>query len=498
MVATAMSSWLSSNHKRPNYFSIFRPQDHRLDTLGILAFETAKTMSRLVSLYKSLSDDEIRHLRNNVMKSRAILYLNSEDEGFLLALACAERMEDLDRAANAVARLGLKCSKSGLNRVDQVYRDLKLGYVDFENLNCGFKDMDKVVDKMERLIVSTGNLYSELQALSELEYSERRIDEWKRNANSGLSQHANFDLFEQKISGHRKQVRHLKDVSLWNKSFDKSVDMMARMVYYVYGRICYHFSPYTPDLPTSPRKMITTHRKRLTPYHRHNLRTLFEGSSQDRASRSGPIVPSYRAMPKAAMVRFLSRESRVFMSDDDEMTDFGASLFGDGCRKQSHNKVFQAAPPSTVGGSGLAMRYANVITSVERHMKSGTVIGEQARENLYNMLPASLRRFVKSKLKNARKELEECGGEMSLAEGWRDAVEGIMEWLAPIAHATLAWQSERNLEKQMFDARPTVLLMQTLHYSDLVKTEAAIAEVLVGLSCAFWHEDGRLADDLYS
>lgn len=71
----------------------------------------------------------------------------------------------------------------------------------------------------------------------------------------------------------------------------------------------------------------------------------------------------------------------------------------------------------------------------------------------------------------------------SLAEGWRDALKQIMEWLAPMAHNTINWQLERNLEKTKFDIKPSVLLLQTLHFSDKEKTEAAIADILVGLSC---------------
>ncbi|GAB2272556.1 hypothetical protein Dimus_007377 [Dionaea muscipula] len=512
------------HHKRTNYLSSVFRQD-KSDNLGILAFETAKAMSRLVSLYRSLIDEEVDRLRKRVIKSRGVLYLNSEDEVFLLTLACAERLEDLDRAANAVAGLGLRCSDSGLNQLDQVYRDLKLGYLDVDKLinQTTNKDMDKVVDKMEKLIATTSNLYSELQALSELENSERRIIEWKKlNANSS---DANFDLFDQKIAGQRKQVRHLKEASLWSQSFDKSVTMMARVVYYVYAKICHHFGgcisvSVLPHIPTSSKDHHNNNNnnkpkpRKCPTHHIHPQKQKIKTTS-----RSGPI--NIVSMPKVPLMRFLSRESRIFTGDDDQMDDFEAILFGinnnnkelsSGSQAQSHvklqqqhycsknNKVFQAAPPSTVGGSGLAQRYANVIILVEKYMKAESVIGEQARENLYNMLPTSLRTFVKSKLRNAWKEMEmeedRCGtgGEMALAEGWREAVEGIMEWLGPIAHDTLAWQMERNLEKQGFDAKPTVLLMQTLHYSDLVKTEAAIAEVLVGLSCILWHEQ-RISED---
>ncbi|KAG6396485.1 hypothetical protein SASPL_142636 [Salvia splendens] len=91
--------------------------------LGILAFETAKTMSRLISLYKSISDEEISRLRNDAIRSKGVAFLNSGDEKFLLSLASAERLKDLDHAAAAVARQGKKCFDFGLERFDLVYKE---------------------------------------------------------------------------------------------------------------------------------------------------------------------------------------------------------------------------------------------------------------------------------------------------------------------------------------------------------------------------------------
>lgn len=64
----------------------------------------------------------------------------------------------------------------------------------------------------------------------------------------------------------------------------------------------------------------------------------------------------------------------------------------------------------------------------------------------------------------------------------------VMEILVPVAHDMVRWQAERNLEKQKFETKPTVLLLQTLHYSDLEKVEEAIVEVLIGLSYMHWYK----------
>ena len=58
----------------------------------------------------------------------------------------------------------------------------------------------------------------------------------------------------------------------------------------------------------------------------------------------------------------------------------------------------------------------------------------------------------------------------------------ILEWLAPLAHNMIRLQSELNFEEQHVVSRSNVLLVQTLHFANLAKTEAAITALLVGLN----------------
>ncbi|KAL6998355.1 hypothetical protein U1Q18_008479, partial [Sarracenia purpurea var. burkii] len=438
--------------------------------LGILAFETAKTMSRLVSLYKSLDDSEMLKLVKEVIKSEGVTYLNSKDETFLLALACAERVEDLDKSAATVARLGHKCSDYGLNRFDLVYADLKLGIVDLGKMEYGSKDTEKKIEKMEKLISATSRLYTTLEALSELEVSERKIMQWKQNRRAFQSQSPNFDLFNQKISYQRKQVRHFRETSLWNQTFDKSIGLMARIVCIVYARICVLFRPYISCLP---QVSLRNHRspQKISEMIRFQPKYCLIGPDELIVSRSGPIPIT----SKPSLVRFHSQNSILFSGKE----------LGLG----SNNRVLHAAGPSTVGGSGLALRYANLILLAERYLDSAMTIEDDARQELYVMLPENLKMLVKSKLgKNGTREEDD---DESLAEGWREALRGIMQWLAPVAQDTLKWQTERNIEKMKFESKPPALLLQTLHFSDKEKVEAAIAEVLVGLSCIYRYENRR-------
>ncbi|KAH0720860.1 hypothetical protein KY290_005878 [Solanum tuberosum] len=319
---------------------------------------------------------------------------------------------------------------------------------------------------MEKLINATSGLYAALENLAELEVSERKMKQWKERKASGQLQKVNLDMFNQKIEQQRKQVRQFRENSLWNQTFDKSVGHMARIVCIIYARICVVFGPYIPILPSlSLRNMRSSQQKEILKFQPENC--LIEPIREQVISRSGPIPMT----SKQTLVRFYSRKSIFFLCEDE---GFGADKLA------KNNRVFHAAGPLTVGGAGLALRYANVITLVEKYSNPSESVDLNSRENLYQMLPGNLKKTVRSKLSKNLKCMDE---DESLAEGWRDALKQIMEWLAPMAHNTINWQLERNLEKTKFDIKPSVLLLQTLHYSDKEKTEAAIADILVGLSC---------------
>ncbi|XP_043705107.1 protein PSK SIMULATOR 3-like [Telopea speciosissima] len=446
-------------------------------------------MSRLLSLYKSLSDEELNKLRNEIVKSEGVSYLNSKDESFLLNLACAERIEDLDHCAITVTRLGKKCSDPALCNFKDVYSDLKFGILNISKLDFVSKEVDKNIEKMEKLISATSNLYLEYHSLSEMEVAERKLKQWNQNT---AMENSNSEVFDQKLAAQRQVVGHFQELSLWSQTFNKAVGLMARIICFVYARICVFFGPYVSVLPPVSTRNV---RSRSGPLQNQ---TLQNNPIPDKPrTKSGPLGKP----PKRNLIRFLSRDSNP-IEDAPIGVGFGFGfgigfqenhyyVFGDGKK----NKLVQVAPPSTLGGSGLSLRYANVIIQVERYLNSPCSIGDDERENLYQMLPTSLKMSVRSKLRNRWKRRKGEGGESeswedkSLAEGWREALKGIMGWLAPMAHDTVRWQAERNFERQNFEAKPTVLLLQTFHFSDREKTEAAIAEILVGVSCIFRYEN---------
>lgn len=447
------------------------------DTLGILAFDAGKTMGCLVSLYNSLSDEETTKLRRKVIKSKGVAYLNSQQEWFLLNLAAAERLEELDAAASTVSRLGRKCSDPDLSQFGLVYAELKqIGVARLRQPQYGSRRAHKVVDKAEKLVSATANLHAAMESLAEMEVAEKKRQQLQQKqiqCGKTMGPKPNIDYFNEKIAYQRKHVQHFKETSLWEQTFDKTVGIMARLICIVYMRICSVFGAYITGSNNNNNNNNNDNQNCLLEYRELycTTRGIFEWHEESlhkRVTKSGPI-------PKAKKM--------------DSDPPLQCSLRGrDAVPKEKTNgKVLKLAPSSTVGGAGLSVRYANVILLVDRYLHAPATVGEDAREALYEMLPVRLRGKVRAKLRG-RWGKEEGGNEHLLAEGWREAVEELMEWLAPVAHDTLRWQAERHLEKARFDTKPTVMLLQTLHYSDLEKAEAAIVEVLVGLSCIYWCE----------
>ncbi|KAF7825637.1 Avr9/Cf-9 rapidly elicited protein [Senna tora] len=385
------------------HYYFFHHKPPPSSTLGILAFHAANTMRRLIALYNSLTDAEILALRTHTLTSKGIAYLNSKQECFLLNLACAERLEDLDHTAATVSRLSQKCANPGFNRFDLVYADLKRGVIGDAaagKLEFNSRRVLKSVEKMEKLVLATGDLHVAMECLSDMEASKKKLSKICK---------VSMEDFCDQIAFQRKRVSHYKNVSLWNQTFDKTVTLMGRVICVVYTRICSVFGPYIsgycPSSFENDSYCLLEHRELYESNHRLT----------NRVSKSGPIPRA----KKSGVIRFASEEIA------------------------RNNRVSRMASGSTVGGSGLSTRYASVVLLAERFLHAPETVGERERGEL------------------------------------------------PVARDTVRWQEERSMERQRYDTRPTTLLVQTLHYSDLDKAEAAIVEVLVGLSCVYRYEKRR-------
>lgn len=205
-----VESWFSSFWKT-SWKSTLEPEKA---AIGILASEVASLMSRLIKLWNSLSDTEVNRLREEIINLMGVKKLVSDDDDFLMDLALDEIIENLGYVARAVARLGMRCADPFFHRFEQFLSDPIENFVEWHGWEYRWKKMERKVKKMERFIVVTVQLFQEQEVLVELEQTLRRMEG-----------HADMDKvklleFQQKVMRQRQEVRNLREMSTWNRTYD--------------------------------------------------------------------------------------------------------------------------------------------------------------------------------------------------------------------------------------------------------------------------------------
>lgn len=558
--------------------SLWKPQRKReggpVAVIGVLAFEVASLMSKLIYLWKSLSDKQVVKLREEITNSVGIRKLVSDDDDYIVGLICSETMESLGHVARAVSRLAKKCNDPSLKSFEHVFNELiKIG-VDPYGWQFTWRKMDRKVKKMERFISANGNLYQEMESLSELEHTLRRL---KGNAESDS---ITLVEYEKRVAWKQQEVKQLKEISLWNRTYDNAVGLLVRSLFTIYERIGHVFgigqmddlkiqdsrgldsdfirrshsvsvlaqqSSVHPSENSSIPRFSSGPLGSLTksgPITRTNIKAnfysvplgnsvtasnpisrkkkvmnFFSGPLGRSTTKSGPLGRTKNTVLKLWQSRDLLSmlQGKSPLKKTSHSTPGGAfkgcitggesspvknsyvvsssvqsgilSSSGCGSLPQNNNQPiinskhrYLNAPSGTLGAAALALHYANVIIVIERLVAAPHLIGHDAREDLYNMLPASVRDSLRTRLKPYAKSLTSSIYDTVLAGEWTEAMSGILEWLAPLAHNMIRWQSERSFEHQNLVSRTNVLLVQTLYFADQEKIEATITELLVGLN----------------
>ena len=204
--------------------------------IGVLAFEVASMMSKLVHLWQSLSDKQVTRLREEIMNSVGIRKLVSEDDEFIVGLICAEITENLRHVLRSVVRLSEKCNETSLKSFGLVIDDFVKTGADPYGWEFSWKKMERKVKKMERFILVNANLYQEMEMLAELEQTLRRM-----KGSDGDSDCVNLVELQKKVAWKQQEVKNLQELSLWKRTYDYTVRLLARSLVTIFGRIKYVF-----------------------------------------------------------------------------------------------------------------------------------------------------------------------------------------------------------------------------------------------------------------
>ncbi|CAL4904246.1 unnamed protein product [Urochloa decumbens] len=526
------------------------------EKLGVLSFEVAALMSRAAGLWRALGDAHLARLRSEAIRLEGVRRLVADDDAALLSLALAEAAAACRDLSRAVSRLSARCADPLLRRFDALFAALLKngGAGDPHGLRyAAEKKMDRKARKMQRLVAFTAHLCHELDVLADLDQAPRRDGRgWRRAAASGEVDTA------RRVARQRQEVERLRGASLWNRSFDYAVRLLARSLFTIVARIIEVF-----DLEPTSVSISASMDDDSTRVSRLSWSSSFVSGSMQSMSMVYPsddvaAADTPRWMPRARSGKFTGGDARRFLmsrsksfrqqlkwpaagkhlivgcvvmgsktnspvrngwihggdadlplsfsyisaaeaSNDDyysRSTNFHSQA-ADGYgyhttnAKPSTTAVFEStthdvlasAPATTLGGAALALHYANLIMLIEKLAVSPHHIYSDERDELYGLLTGTVRASLRARLRpfaTARNAPPYC--DPVLAAEWSDTVQRILGWLAPLAHNMVRWQAERNFEQRNVASSDGVLLLETLHFADRRKTEAAVIELLVGLN----------------
>ncbi|CAN6335534.1 unnamed protein product [Urochloa humidicola] len=523
------------------------------EKVGVLALEVAALMSRAAGLWRALGDAHLARLRGEAIRLEGVRRLVADDDAALLSLALAEAAAACRDLARAVSRLTARCADPLLRRFDDLFANLLLkngAAGDPHGLRyAAEKKMDRKARKMQRLVAFTAHLCHELDVLADLDQALRRDTQF-RAANAGET--------ARRVARQRQEVERLRSASLWNRTFDYAVRLLARSLFTIVARITEVF-----DLePTTNVSMDDD----FTKASRLSWSSSFvSGSSVQSMSMVYPsddvaAADTPRWMPRARSGKFTGGDARRFLmsrskslrqqlkwpasgkhvlvgcvvmgnksnspvrngwihggdadlpplsfsyvsvaaTNDDyysrSISNFhsqssdGSYSYHTNAKPSTTTAVFEstthgvlaAAPATCLGGAALALHYANLIMLIEKLAVSPHHICSDERDELYGMLTGTVRASLRARLRPfAAAGDAPCPCDPVLAGEWSDTVQRILGWLAPLAHNMARWQAERNFEQRNVASSDGVLLLETLHFADRRKTEAAVIELLVGLN----------------
>ncbi|KAE8098456.1 hypothetical protein FH972_016518 [Carpinus fangiana] len=507
--------------------------------IEILAFEVASLMLKVVNLWHCLSEKEVHRLRKDIVNSIGLKKLVSEDDDYLMELALNEIVENFVFLARSVARLGKRCKDPLYHRFEHFVNDPIQNGFQWVGWEYRWKKMERKMKKMERFVASMTQFSQELEVLAELEQTLRRMQNTELNRVKVLE-------FQKKVIWHRQEVRNLREMSPWNRSYDYVARLLVRSLFTILERMKHVFGSY--QVPSLER-MIDSQLMNIECFPRsHSFSTLLHSSVHPSENNlpgfySGPIERSVskrgnngdlsRRKDKQRHERHLSstihgnhlkvetnqvahvgsfkgwcmnaasespvmlsckptgsgsmRLTGVRMKSIDKTSSTNIESFS--CSNRIYSKLLffnkrrlLTAPPFTLGDAALALHYANVILLVEDLASSPHLIGLDKRDVLYNMLPTTIRTALRARLKSYAGSMASSVYNAALVAEWSQALGQILEWLVPLALNMVKWHSERNFEKQDAVSGTNVMLVQTLYFANQAKTEAAITELLVGLN----------------
>ncbi|KAL9250148.1 PSK SIMULATOR 1-like protein [Drosera capensis] len=297
--------------------------------ITILSFEVANTIVKGTNLMQSLSEENIKHLKEVVLQSEGVQNLISKDTDEQLRIAAFDKREELKVFSGEVVRFGNRCKDPQWHNLDRYFEKLATEFIPQKHLKA---EAETVMLHLMTLVQNTADLYHELHALDRFKQDYRQKLQEEDNPSGsqrGKSQliifcpiHSSDGLVPLKaeLKSQKKHVRNLKKKSLWSRILEEVMEELVDIVHFLHLEIHEAFGSVDDDRPV---KTSSINQKKLgsagLALHYANIITQIDTI----VSRSNSVPPSmrdalYQGLPPA--VKAVLRSKLQSFQPKEELT----------------------------------------------------------------------------------------------------------------------------------------------------------------------------------
>ncbi|XP_020584694.1 uncharacterized protein LOC110027547 [Phalaenopsis equestris] len=209
--------------------------------ISILAFEVANTIVKGANLMHSLSEENIKHLKEVVLPSEAVQRIVSTDWNELLRIAAADKREELKVFSREVVRFGNRCKDPQWHNLDRYFAKLGSEITPRQQLK---EQAAGVMQQLLTLVQYTAELYHELHAFDRFDQDYRRKLHEEENSGEG------FQILRHELKSQGKHVKSLKKKSLWWRNLEEVMEKLVDIVHFMHFEIHEAFGNAEGDDPS--------------------------------------------------------------------------------------------------------------------------------------------------------------------------------------------------------------------------------------------------------
>ncbi|MBA0721045.1 hypothetical protein Golax_008621, partial [Gossypium laxum] len=255
--------------------------------IAILAFEVANTIVKGANLMQSLSNENIRHLKEVVLPSEGVQNLISRDMDELLRIAAADKREELKVFSGEVVRFGNRCKDPQWHNLDRYFEKLGSELTPEKQLK---DEAEAIMQQLMSYVQYTAELYHELHALDRFEQDYRRKLQEEDNS-TAVQRGDSLAILKAELKSQKKHVRSLKKKSLWSRILEEVMEKLVDVVHFLHLEIHEAFGSAGGDKPV--KASVSSHKKLGTAglaLHYANIITQIDTL----VSRSSSVPPNTR------------------------------------------------------------------------------------------------------------------------------------------------------------------------------------------------------------